>query len=130
MSTPKPLDAVSQLIEALNNGDLDKAVAAYESGASLIVQPGQVATGTEALRAALSGFIALKPTMTTETHQLIQSGDIAQYLSRWTLIGQDPTGNKVNMSGTSCDILRRQPDGRWLIALDNPWGTALLDRLK
>jgi len=68
--------------------------------------------------------------MTTEAHQPVQSGDIAQYLSRWSLKRQDPSGNEVNMSGTSCDILRRQPDGRWLIALDNPWGTALLDGLK
>ena len=127
MSTPNPLDAVNRLVEALNKGDLDKALSAYEPGASLIVQPGQVATGTAALRAALSGFIALRPKMTTETHQVIQSGNIAQYLSRWSLKGQGPDGNEVHMSGTSCDILRQQPDGRWLIALDNPWGTAVLN---
>ena len=30
------------------------------------------------------------------------------------------------MSGRSSDILRRQPDGNWLIALDNPWGTDIV----
>ncbi len=30
------------------------------------------------------------------------------------------------MSGESTDVLRRQPDGRWLIALDNPWGVQIL----
>ena len=130
MSTPTPADVVSQLIEAITKGDLDSAVAAYEPGASLVVQPGKVATGAAALREALSGFIALKPAMATEAHQLIQSGDIAQYISRWSLQGQDPDGKQIQMNGTSSDILRRQADGRWLIALDNPWGAALLDKPK
>jgi ketosteroid isomerase-like protein len=125
MSTLRPVAVVSHLIEAITRGDLDSAVAAYEPGASLIVQPGKVVTGTEALREALSGFIALKPTMTTEEHQVIQSGDLALYISRWSLKGRDPDGKEVQMKGTSSDILR-QADGRWLIALDNPWGTALL----
>jgi ketosteroid isomerase-like protein len=130
MSTPTPADAVDQLIEAIIKGDLDSAVAAYEPGASLVVQPGKVVTGAAALREAISGFVALKPTMTTEAHQLIQSGDIAQYISRWSLKGRDPNGHEIQMNGISSDILRRQADGRWLIALDNPWGVALLDKPK
>lgn len=129
-SIPTPVDVVSQLIEAITKGDLDRAVAAYEPGASFIVQPGTVVTGATALRQALSGFIALKPTMTTEAHRLIQSGDIAQYISRWSLKGRDPDGKEIQMKGVSFDILRRQADGRWLIALDNPWGASLLDEPK
>ncbi|OGB24688.1 MAG: hypothetical protein A3I66_18020 [Burkholderiales bacterium RIFCSPLOWO2_02_FULL_57_36] len=123
MKTPDPLAAVSQFINAMNKGDLETALALYEPGASLVVQPGAVATGTGALRAALAGFAALKPTMTSEAHQVVEAGDIALYCSRWTLDGTDPEGNPVQMSGRSSDILRRQADGNWLIALDNPWGT-------
>jgi ketosteroid isomerase-like protein len=32
------------------------------------------------------------------------------------------------MAGESSDVLRRQRDGRWLIALDNPWGADLLPK--
>jgi len=32
------------------------------------------------------------------------------------------------MSGESSDILRRHKDGRWLIALDNPWGAQILPK--
>ncbi len=125
MNTPS--DAVRQLVEAINEGNLEKAVGAYEPGASLVVQPGQVATGAKALREALAGFIALQATLTTEAHKIMESGDLALYLSRWSLRGKDPQGKEVKMSGVSSDILRRQPDGRWLIALDNPWGAALLE---
>ena len=88
--------------------------------------PARLATGTLALRAALAGFVALKPTLTSEAHQVVEAGDVALYCSRWSLRGTDPAGNPVKMSGRSSDILRRQSDGNWLIALDNPWGTDIL----
>ena len=124
MKTSSPLDAVTQFVNATNKGDLETALGLYEPGASLVVQPGVVATGTLALREALAGFVAL--TLTSEAHQVVEAGDVALYCSRWSLRGTDPAGNPVQMSGRSSDILRRQPDGNWLIALDNPWGTDIV----
>lgn len=37
-----------------------------------------------------------------------------------------PDSKPMAMSGKSTDILRRQPDGRRLIVVDNPWGTEIL----
>ena len=126
MKTLSPLDAVTQFVNAMNKGDLEAALSLYEPEASLVVQPGVVATGTLALREALAGFAALKPTLTSEAHQVVEAGNIALYCSQWSLRGTDPTGNPVQMGGRSSDILRRQPDGNWLIALDNPWGTDIV----
>ena len=126
MKTRSPLDAVAQLVNAMNNGDLETALTFYEPGASLVVKPGVVATGTVALREALAGFVALKPTLTTESQQVMEAGDVALYCSRWSLRGTDPAGNPVHMGGRSSDVLRRQRDGNWLIALDNPWGTDIV----
>jgi ketosteroid isomerase-like protein len=126
MKTPTPTEAVRQLIDAINRADPQTALALYEPGASLVVQPGAVATGTAALREALAGFTALQPTLTTETSAVFESGDLALYLGRWSLSGTDPGGNPVQMGGRSTDVLRRQPDGNWLIVLDNPWGTDLV----
>ena len=126
MKTRSPLDAVAQLVNAMNNGDLETALTVYEPGASLVVKPGVVATGTVALREALAGFVALQPTLTTEAQQVMEAGDVALYCSRWSLRGTDPAGNPVHMGGRSSDVLRRQRDGNWLIALDNPWGTDIV----
>ena len=126
MKTRNPLEAVAQFINAMNNGDLETALTVYEPGASLVVKPGVVATGTVALREALAGFVALKPTLTTESQQVMEAGDVALYCSRWRLRGTDPAGNPVHMGGRSSDVLRRQSDGNWLIALDNPWGTDIV----
>ncbi len=126
MKSLSPLDAVTQFVNAMNKGDLEAALSLYEPGASLVVQPGVVATGASALREALSKFAALKPILTSEAHQVVEAGDVALYCSRWSLRGTDPTGNQVRMNGRSSDILRRQSNGSWLIALDNPWGTDIV----
>lgn len=122
----KPADTVEQLAEAINRGDLGAAVALYEPKAVLVAQPGQLARGSGEIRAALAGFIGLKPTLRTEKERVVEAGDIALYVGRWTLRGTDPAGKPVEMGGESSDILRRQTDGRWLIALDNPWGAQIL----
>jgi uncharacterized protein (TIGR02246 family) len=121
-----PIDTVNMLVDAINRGDLEEAVVAYEPDAVLLVQPGQLARGSSELKKALAGFIALKPTLTSEAQEVIEVGDVAQYLGRWNLRGIDPAGKPVEMAGESADILRRQADGRWLIALDNPWGAKVL----
>jgi len=127
MVPKSPKDAVGQLVKALNSGDLDAAVSLYETTAVLVAQPGKIARGTTALREALSAFIALKPTLVARREQLIEAGDIALYASDWILTGTDPTGKPLEMRGRSSDVLRRRSDGSWLIAVDNPWGAAILD---
>ena len=124
-----PTSTVNQLIEAINHGDLDAAVALYEEAGVLVVQPGKIARGSEELRRALDGFIAMKANLRSEAQQVIEYGDLALYLSRWNLSGTDPSGKAVTMGGQSTDILRRQRDGRWLIAVDNPWGAQTLPRV-
>ncbi len=126
MNTSSPLEVVTQLVKAMNQGDLNTALSLYEPRASLVVKPGVIATGTAALREALVGFVILKPTLTTEAQQVIETGDLALYCSRWNMRGTDPAGNSVHLSGHSSDVLRRQPDGNWRIALDNPYGPAII----
>ncbi|HSA89650.1 MAG TPA: SgcJ/EcaC family oxidoreductase [Burkholderiales bacterium] len=123
-----PAKTVARLAEAINRGDLDAALALYEKDAVMVVQPGQLARGAAEVRNALAGFIGLKPTLRMETEQVVETGDVALYLGRWSLRGTDPSGQPVTMSGESSDILRRQKDGRWLIALDNPWGAQILPK--
>lgn len=121
-----PMDTVAQLVEAINRGDVLAAVALYELNAVLVVRPGQVARGAREIRDALAGFIALKAALRSETQEVLEVDNVALYVSRWSLRGTDPSGQAVFLSGESTDVLRRQQDGRWLIALDNPWGAQIL----
>ena len=121
-----PLETVNQLTRAINAGDVATAVQLYEPDAILVVRPGQVARGWAQLNEALAGFVALRATLTSEAQDVQEAGDLALYLGRWSLRGTAPDGAPVVLGGESTDILRRQKDGRWLIAIDNPWGAQLL----
>src|SRR5262245_52810910 len=121
-----PVDTVKQLADAINSGDVDRAMSLYQNGAVMVVQPGKMTRGPSELRDAIAGYMALKPTLTFEASEVIEAGDVALYLSRWSLRGTDPTGKPMEMSGESTDVLHRQKDGRWLIVVDNPWGVQVL----
>lgn len=124
---PGPLDVVTKLVMAMNAGDLESALTLFESGASFVMKPGVVVNGTAGIREALKGFMALKPTLTIKAQQILLAGDIAQYCARWSINGVDLTGAAVQLGGRSSSILRRQPDGRWLFLVDNPWGTDIVE---
>ena len=126
MAASSPIDAVHQLVAAINAGNLDAAVAMYEPSAVLLSPTGEPARGTTELRAALGGFIAMKPKLESQAERVFESGDIALYLSRWRLHGTDPSGKAIALTGESTDVLRRQAGGGWLIAIDNPWGIQTL----
>jgi ketosteroid isomerase-like protein len=63
---------------------------------------------------------ASKGTLTIR-HETVSSGDIALYSTKWTLSLMGPDGSPVKMNGKGGVVLRRQPDGQWLIAIENPW---------
>ena len=117
---PEDLDRLFAV--ALNSGDLEALMSLYEPQASLRPAPGQVVQGHAAIRTALSGFIAMKPTIELEPRVLGQCNDVALITARWTLKGTGADGAPVQMSGNSVEVARRQPDGTWLFAIDTPWG--------
>ncbi|HKS07297.1 MAG TPA: nuclear transport factor 2 family protein [Gemmatimonadaceae bacterium] len=127
MPSKTPTEVVNDLVHAINHGDIDAALALYEPNAVLIAQPGQIARGTEQLRTALGGFVALKANLQSEAQWVMEAGDVALYLGRWQLRGVDPSGKPVHMSGVSSDVLRRHAKGRWLVAVDNPWGVQIMN---
>jgi len=92
METPSPLDVVTQLVHAMNTGDLELAQSLFEPTATFVVKPGVVVTGASGIRQALAGFMAVKPTLTIEAQQLVEAGDVALYCARWNIRGTEPEG--------------------------------------
>lgn len=108
--------------EGLNTGNVDALVALYEPDAALMPQPGQVVTGTHAIREALAALIAAKPTITLDAKTLAQTRDIALTCARWKFSGTGPDGKAIKMEGHSIEVTRRQGDGTWRYVIDDPWG--------
>ena len=106
--------------DAFNSGDLDALMDFYEPGATLVSQPGQVASGATALREAMGGFLALKGRMEIEPElTVVRAGDIALVSGSWTTGSH---GEPVTKSGLVTDVVRRQPDGTWRWVIDLPFG--------
>ena len=120
MPIHQPEELPELAVQAINAGDVDTLVALFEPEACMSPEPGQVITGTQAIREALSGFLAMKPKLTQEVKTLSQTSDIALITANSHLTGTSPDGNPVDRRVQSVIVLRRQPDGTWLVVIDNP----------
>lgn len=111
---------VDGLVEALNRGDVDQALARYQSEAVFYPEPGVRVDGLEAIGRALREMTSLGARITTLERRVVCQGDVALYQSRW----QASVGGTPAPSAVSADVLRRCADGQWRIVIDNPWGEA------
>lgn len=118
--------AIDAMTSAFAAHDLDGIMSAYEPGAVVVGEPGAPVSGTPALRDLFRQFIALDPKFTFVDHEIIQSGDIALHLNTWRMEGRDSDGSAIQQGGLSVVVLRKQPDGRWLMVVDHPYGDSLL----
>jgi ketosteroid isomerase-like protein len=92
-----------------NAGDVEGIVALYESDAVLAVTAGQVAIGSDAIRAFYAGLLADRPAFEPgEQRPALRSGDVAL------------TSTLLADGTVTAEVARRQPDGAWLWAIDQP----------
>ena len=130
MHAQRPEETHALIAAAFNAGDLDALVETYEEGATLIVPPGgERVSGKDEIRSALAATFALEPTAAMEVVATLEADGLALTFGRWHLAGTDADGNRVELSGRGTIVSRRQPDGRWLIALDNPIADRDFDRV-
>ncbi len=124
MPATSPEELHQRWVDGVNRGDLDGLVALYEPEAAFVVRPGETVAGLVAVREATAGLLALRPRATLDPLYVVRAGDLALLISRWRLTGTGPDGAAVDIGGQTSDVARRQADGSWLFAIDNPWGDA------
>lgn len=105
----EPNDLGKYFIERANAGDVDGLVALYEPDAVLAFPPGSVATGHDEIRTVYEQFVAAKLVLSPGRQApALVTGDVA-------LTAATQTNGDV-----SVEVARRQPDGTWLWAVDQP----------
>ncbi|MCC6175149.1 MAG: SgcJ/EcaC family oxidoreductase [Chloroflexi bacterium] len=124
MAARDPESVHRLFVERFNANDLEGLMALYEPQATLVPQPGQSVSGAASIREALAGFLALRGTFSMQPRLTVRSDDLALLCSTWTLAGTGPDGSPLDLRATTTDVVRRQQDGSWLVAIDNPWGTS------
>jgi uncharacterized protein (TIGR02246 family) len=106
----------------LHAGDLEGLLSLYEPDAVIVRGPGDHVSGQAAMRTVMQGFIDTKGKISFKVRYAVQHGDIALLSNEYTLQGTDAAGKPFTMTGKTTEVIRRQPDGRWLFIIDHPSG--------
>jgi ketosteroid isomerase-like protein len=101
--------------------DLDGLVSLYESSACLVQRDGTVVIGHDRLRTALSILTTERTEMRMLVVRVVESDGIAAIYNDWNVRRTSADGSTTEWSGRAIEIVRRQSDGRWLFAIDDPF---------
>lgn len=118
----RPEDVDRLFAERLNAGDLDGLVALYEPAGVLVRDDGTPAAGAAAIRGELAGIVALRPRITMHVVRVIEAGgDLAVLSNDWRASATAPDGSALALAGRATEVVRRQADGTWRFAFDDPY---------
>jgi len=118
--TARRVDEIFQ--EAMNEGDLDKAMALYDDNAVFVQAPGKPAiTGLENIREVIREFQSMKPKLKVDVVQFVEADDVAFYTLKWEIEATSPDGEEIKMASYDGNVAKRQSDGSWKTIIDNPF---------
>jgi uncharacterized protein (TIGR02246 family) len=121
MPAQAPEEIPALLAAAMNAGDLDAFLDLHEDDAITVIPvDGRVAHGRAEIREGLEPVFASAPKLQNEVAGKLEGDGLALIHARWMLEGSAPEGHAVELAGRATIVLRRQPDGSWLIVLENP----------
>jgi uncharacterized protein (TIGR02246 family) len=110
-------DLVTTWMAASKAGDLATVLTLMSDDVVFMV-PGREPFGKEAFAAASKGMEGVQIDGTSEIVELEVLGDRAWMRNRVRMTVTPPGGKTMVRSGYTLTILRRSPDGRWVIARD------------
>jgi len=119
MPASEPQEIHRAVEEAFNAKDLDGLVALYEKDARMVAPDGSVVEGIDAIREQWQSFLAMNAQMKLRTRFAIEMDDIALLRNDYTVESPD-----LQMGSSTCEVVRRQPDGSWRYIVDHPFGAS------
>ena len=125
--------ALRQVIAAADRAimaeDFDALMDFYADDATLVVKPGLLATGKAQIRrafVAIADYFNHSLVVTQDEMVVIEGGDTALVLAKAVLDAVDKEGVMHHVERQATYVFRRV-DGKWLCAVDNSYGTDLLN---
>jgi ketosteroid isomerase-like protein len=116
-----PSEVMAEIVNLRHAGRMEAAAALFTVDGLLVLKPGQHAIGRGAVAEGYAAIGAAFPVFAISSRMAIECGSVALHHSVWSA-GNGLKGEvAIEMAGTTSDVLVKQPDGRWLVAIDNAW---------
>jgi uncharacterized protein (TIGR02246 family) len=122
MACHAPEDWPRLFEEHLNAGDLDGVIALYEAGATFVQRSGDTLVGRDRIRQVIAGLIATRTRLQSRVLRAVTVDDIAVLYSDFVGVTVDESGGHVDVGHHAIEVLRRQPDGTWMLIVGDPNG--------
>ena len=122
MPARTPEDCDRLLGEYLAVGALDDILALYEPQAIFFTEERERLVGRDAIATFFGAAAAAKPRLVPNILQVLRTGiDLAMIYNDWTLSVTGPDGATIEQRGKAVEVVRRQADGTWRFAIDDPF---------
>ncbi|WP_405822413.1 SgcJ/EcaC family oxidoreductase [Streptomyces sp. NBC_01390] len=121
---PKELeDHLNRYVAAFNAGDAEGVDSCYTDAGIIVWEKGNPVSG-DARRAAIKDFLATtQPRIETDVREAYVTGDTTLLVVDWTMeVNAESGSGRESLRGVGLDVLRKQADGSWLYAVDDPFG--------
>jgi ketosteroid isomerase-like protein len=114
----RPEEALELVSAALSDGDLEAALAQYESSALLARWPVRAISADRDVRGTLACLMTLRLPLSIRIRTVLEAAGLALVTCDRRVAGTDPDGEQVRLSGHGWAMVRHQHDGTWRIAAD------------
>ncbi|MEN6391143.1 MAG: nuclear transport factor 2 family protein [Syntrophomonas sp.] len=114
---------------AIKNEDFDELMNYYTDDAVLVVKPDMIAHGKEEIKKvfiAIARYFNNSIVPTQGEMVILEAGDTALVLSQ-TLLSADKADSEYPMERRATYVFRKNAHGEWLCAIDNSYGTDLIN---
>ncbi len=123
------LKAIESMTQSFNSKDIEGIMSSYQSGALVIFEPKTMVTDFKTLKEMFLGAFSINPKFEYPNgHEVFVNGDTATHIAPWIMTGTAPDGTKIEQSGLSVAMLKKQENGKWLLTFDNPHASFLMDK--
>ncbi|WP_300860123.1 SgcJ/EcaC family oxidoreductase [uncultured Clostridium sp.] len=122
-------ELINQADQAIKEERFDDLMSFYTDDAVLVVKPGLEAKGKAAIKKAfikIAAYFKNSVVPTQGNMVMLEAGDTVLVLSQ-TLLDADNKDTSDYSMDRRATYVYRKIDGKWLCAVDNSYGTALLD---
>ncbi len=121
---------IAKADQAINERDFETVAACYTEEAVLVVKPGTLAQGREAIKAAhqkISDYFKNSLHVSQGDMVIIEAGDIALVLSKTYIDSPGKRDSEFSSERDAIYVYKKSADNQWLCAIDNSYGVELLN---